>query len=466
MMRTRERLLLATLLMAASSSTSAATRPNIVFIVADDLGWTDLGSFGSGYYQTPHIDQLAATGMKFTSAYANPNCAPTRASLLTGRYTPRHGVMTVGSPERGSAEFRKLTPPKNTTELSPDEITFAEVLHDAGYVTAHMGKWHMGTGRYAPEAHGFDINIAGNGAGHPESYFSPYENPDLKDGRDGEYLTDRLTEEAVAFIESQSDERPFLLYLAYFTVHTPIQPRPDRAAKYGSRPAVGGHGNPSYAGMVDALDAGVSRVLEAVEASATSENTVVLFVSDNGGLGGYDMAGGKNFTDNAPLRGGKGMLYEGGVRVPLIVRWPGVTLPGSVSDEPVICVDLFSTVIDIAGLDPPTDRPIDGISILALLNGAKTLNRDAIYWHFPAYLEANRDGSTWRTTPAGAVRVGRYKLIEFFESGTVELYDLETDISETHDLAASSPELTARIHQKLEAWRKTMNAPMPELRNP
>lgn len=331
MMRTRERLLLATLLMAAASNTSAATRPNIVFIVADDLGWTDLGSFGSGYYQTPHIDRLAATGMKFTSAYANPNCAPTRASLLTGRYTPRHGVMTVGSPERGRAEFRKLRPPKNTTELSLDEITFAEVLHDAGYVTAHIGKWHLGTGRYAPEAQGFDINIAGNGAGSPKSYFSPYENPDLTDGRDGEYLTDRLSDEAVAFIESQSDEKPFLLYLAYFTVHTPIQPRPDRAAKYETRPAVGGHGDPSYAGMVDALDAGVSRVLEAIEAIGATENTVVLFVSDNGGLGGYDMAGGKNFTDNAPLRGGKGMLYEGGVRVPLIVRWPGITQPGSVA---------------------------------------------------------------------------------------------------------------------------------------
>ncbi len=218
--------------------------------------------------------------------------------------------------------------------------------------------------------------------------------------------------------------------------------------------------------MVDALDAGVSRVLEAIEAIGASENTVVLFVSDNGGLGGYDMAGGKNFTDNAPLRGGKGMLYEGGIRVPLIVRWPGVTQPGSVSDEPVICVDLFNTVIEIAGLDIttnwPTDRPIDGISIVALLKGAKTLNREAIYWHFPAYLEANRDGSTWRTTPAGAVRAGRYKLIEFFEGGTVELYDLEADISELHDLAASRPELTARIHQKLEAWRKTLNAPMPE----
>ena len=227
-----------------------------------------------------------------------------------------------------------------------------------------------------------------------------------------------------------------------------------------------GHGNPSYAGMVDALDAGVGRVLEALEAIGASENTVVLFVSDNGGLGGYDMAGGKNFTDNAPLRGGKGMLYEGGVRVPLIVRWPGVTPAGGVSDEPVICVDLFNTVIDIAGLSPPADRPIDGISIVALLRGAKTLNREAIYWHFPAYLEANRDGSTWRTTPAGAVRMGQYKLIELFETGTIELYDLETDISEKRDLSESSPELTARIHQNLEAWRETMNAPMPEPRKP
>ncbi len=472
------------------AATGERTEPhlNIVLIVADDLGWADLGSYGSRYYQTPNLDRLAMRGVKFTAAYANPNCAPTRAALMTGRYGPRTGVYTVNSGARGRPEFRHLTPPKNVTALPLGEVTIAEVLHDAGYVTAHMGKWHLGGRGHLPTDQGFDINIGGHEAGSPPGgYFSPYANPLLPDGPDGEYLTDRLADEAVAFILAANRQEPFFLHLSFHSVHTPVQPKPELMEPYRDRDPVGGQGRPDYAAMVAALDQAVGRVLQSIQDAGIGSRTAVIFLSDNGGVGGYAAAGVDSpleLTSNAPLRGGKGMLYEGGVRVPLIVSLPGAleaggnpeapvdqdsaatpgTGPGSVLDHPVMCVDLFPTILELAGIAVPDQIPIDGISILPLLldrDSEVAFERGPIYWHFPGYLAARAETGAWRTTPAGAIRMGGYKLIEFFETGRIELYDLIEDIRERHDLAAAEPDVTRRLLEELKSWRSRLDAPMP-----
>jgi arylsulfatase A-like enzyme len=443
-----------------------AERPNIVFIFADDLGWTDLGCYGSEYYETPHIDRLCRQGMKFTSAYTNgPNCAPTRACLLSGQYGPRHGVYTVGTGERGREQYRKLIPPPNRTDLPLETVTLAETLQAAGYVTAHMGKWHLGSGANGPTGQGFDVNIAGNQAGAPRSYFSPYRNPDLSNGPAGEYLTDRLTAEAIKFIEANR-ERPFFLYLSHYAVHTPLQAKPELIEKYKRKGRKGGHNNPTYAAMIESLDESVGRILDALEELKLAERTLVIFYSDNGGLGGYRAAGvpgGQNVTDNAPLRGGKGMLYEGGIRVPLIVRLPGLVAPGSTCDEPIVTLDFYPTLAELAGAPHDPNYVLDGVSFVSLLKsaGQASLGREAVYWHFPGYLQANANRGTWRTTPAGAIRSGDYKLIEFFEDRRVELYDLKDDLQESQNLAAELPERTAQLRERLHHWRTELNAPMP-----
>ncbi len=439
--------------------------PNIVLLVADDLGWTDLGAYGSTYYETPYIDSLAREGLKFSAAYANPNCAPTRAALMTGRYSPRTGIYTVGSGDRGLDEFRLLRAVENKTTLALDEVTFAERLQAAGYRTAQMGKWHLGEGPNRPEAQGFDVSIAGNASGSPRGgYFSPFKNPQLPDGPEGEHLTDRLAAEAVEFITANQDQ-PFLLYLPFYSVHTPIQAKPELTEKYAAKTTVAGHRNPKYAAMIETLDSAVGRVLGALDDLALADNTVVMFYSDNGGLGGYARAGvdAREVTDNAPLRGGKGMLYEGGVRVPLIVRWPGVTPPSATAIDPVMCVDFFPTLLEIAGVRPGGDREIDGRSFLSVIRTGRSLEpRPPIYWHFPGYLQGNAAVGAWRTTPAGAIRVDDYKLIEFFETGETELYNLEDDISERNDLARAEPAKAAELQQQLSDWRARLNAPMPQ----
>ena len=446
------------------------SRPNIILIMADDLGWTDLSSFGSKYYETPNIDSLAAAGMKFTSAYACPHCAPTRAALMSGRYCPRTGVYTVGSGARGLDKFRKMIPAPNKTDLPLGEVTIAEALKAAGYTTAHMGKWHLGDGEYLPTNQGFDLNIAGNERGAPGrgGYFSPYDNPNLPDGPEGEYLTDRLSEEAVRFITANKDKL-FFLYLPYYAVHTPITGKPALIAKWKRKKPVGGHGNPAYAAMIDSLDQGVGRVLATLDRLNLSDNTVVMFYSDNGGVGGYERAGvamNVEITDNAPLRGGKGMLYEGGVRVPLIVRYPGVAAPGSVCEEPVINVDFHPTLLEIARAKGDPGRQLDGTSFLSLLRSPEKAagERPPLYWHFPGYLQGKEDIGAWRTTPAGVIRVGDYKLLEFFETGTIELYNLKDDISEENNLAGKMPDKAKDLHRKLIAWRKATNAPMPVMK--
>ncbi len=438
-------------------------KTNIVFIMADDLGWRDVGFMGSRFYDTPNLDRLAGEGMVFTDAYANaPNCAPTRASLLTGQYSPRHGVITVNSSERGESFRRKLIPVENKLELGPDAVTIAEILDDAGYATASVGKWHLGDDpETGPVSQGFGLNVGGYHLGHPRSHFSPYSNPALPDGPPGEYLGERLTNEAVEFLRANRDQ-PFFLYLPFYNVHTPIQPRPELVERYRTRAPDGDQRNPEYAAMVEAMDSCVGRVLAALDELKLADDTVVFFFSDNGGH--------LKYTDNSPLRGGKGMLQEGGIRVPLIVRAPGRTVAGSRCGVPVIGVDFLPTMLELAGVSPQRGLALDGTSIVPLLDGAAELPREAIFWHLPVYLEnwsySDIRDPHWRLTPSGAVRAGRWKLIEHFEDWSVELYDLEHDVGETHNLADSHPAERDRLRSLLRQWRKDVGARVPVERNP
>lgn len=430
--------------------------PNIVFILADDLGWTDLGCMGSKYYETPNIDRLAAAGMKFTNAYTcGPNCAPTRACLISGKYTPRHGIYTVSTGARGQEQARKLVPAPNKTELPLEEITVAQALKQAGYATAMFGKWHLGNGpAHHPGKRGFDEAIVSAGR-----HFNFTTVPKTRVNQDA-YLADFLTERAVDFIERHK-EKPFFLYLPHFAVHTPLEAKKDRIAKYQKKESVGGHGNPTYAAMIDSLDESVGRILDKLDQLKLTDNTVVFFSSDNGGVGGYGGIGSKNITDNAPLRGGKGMLYEGGFRVPLLVRWPGVVKPKSTCATNVCTVDFYPTLLAIAGAKGDAKQVLDGVSLVPLLRGEEIKPRP-IFWHFPGYLEADVKKGTWRTTPAGAVRVGPWKLIEFFEDGRLELYNTANDIGEKTNLADQLPERVKEMHQRMLDWRKQTGAPMPQ----
>lgn len=431
------------------------------------MGWRDLGCYGSEYYETPNIDRLAGQSMVFSAAYTcGPNCAPTRASLMSGQYTPRHGIFTVDSSERGPKHLRKLIPQQNKTALDGRIVTIAEAIKPAGYVSASMGKWHLGNDpAHGPIGQGFDVNIGGYEAGHPRSYFSPYKNPALRDGPKGEYLTDRLTEEALKFIEANRD-KPFFLYLPHYAVHTPLQAKEAMIVKYKAKKPSNGQGNPTYAAMIESTDQGVGRIVGKLDELGLTDDTIVIFSSDNGGVGGYQALGikGGEITSNAPLKGGKGMLYEGGIRVPLFIRWPGVVEPGSQCDEPVITVDFYPTLIEMAGAKRPAGQPLDGHSIVPLLKGDAAFGRDAIYWHFPAYLQGG--GGTWRTTPAGAVREGQWKLIEFFEDSRLELYNLAQDIGEKENLAKKMPVKTQELYNRLKNWRKSVGASVPTRPNP
>mgnify|MGYP001158165539 FL=1 len=460
-------------------------KPNIVFILIDDMGWRDVGFMGSTYYETPAIDQLAAQGVVFTSAYANaPNCAPTRASLMSGQYTPRHGIYTVAPSARGDTRDRKLLVEETETTLDLEVVTIAEALKTAGYSTASVGKWHLGGPGYLPTDQGFDVNIAGNARGSPPGYFWPYERennlgtllriPGLDEGgEEGEYLTDRLTDEALAWME-QHVGSPFFLYMTHYAVHTPIQAKPQLAQKYHGKAVSNGQQNSDYAAMIESVDNSVGRILAKLDEIGVADNTVVFFFSDNGGVG--------TITSMAPLRGMKGMLYDGGVREPMIVRWPGHTEPGSSVDTPVISVDFYPTILEMAGVDH-SEQIVDGLSIVPLLSADLPARGEAepsgrvaelavlaerpLFWHFPAYLEGNRNtDGPWRTTPAGAVRQGDYKLVEFFEDGSLELYDLGTDIGEVNNLAEQMPEKMRELHNLMIDWRDAIGAYVPKVLNP
>jgi arylsulfatase A-like enzyme len=434
-------------------------KPNIIFILADDLGYTDVACYGSKYYETPNIDRLAAQGIRFTSGQTcGPNCQPTRAALMSGQYGPRTGVYTVGNIERFDWRSRPLRPVDNVTQLPLEKITLAQSLKKAGYATALFGKWHLGEDEaHHPAQRGFDEAIVSAG-----QHFDFATNP-KSDHPPGTYLADFLTDKAVDFVRRHRDQ-PFFLCLHHFAVHAPHQAKTHLAARFKPKAPVGGHHDPTYAAMIASMDESVGRMAALLDELKLAENTLLIFTSDNGGVGGYVREGvkqGGDVTDNSPLRGGKGMLYEGGVRVPYIFRWPGHIPAGTTCGTPITSVDLYPTLLDIAGAPRPANYPLDGTSYFKLLTsgGKASLDRDAIYWHFPGYLGAGV--GSWRTTPAGVIRAGDWKLIEFFEDGRLELYNLRDDLSETKNLAAKEPDKVNELRAKLVAWRKEVGAPMP-----
>ena len=434
---------------------AAPAKPNLVFILADDLGYTDLGCFGSRYYETPNIDRLAAQGLKLTNHHHCQNCAPTRAALMSGQLGPRTGVYTVGGIGRFDWSMRPLRPVDNIENLPLDRDLIAQQLKAAGYATAMFGKWHLGqTGDYHPAKRGFDEAIVTMG-----KHFNFVTSPPV-DYPKGQYLADFLTDKAVDFIQRHKDG-PFFLYLPHFGVHSPHDAKPELIEKFKPKPPVGGHNNPTYAAMIASLDESVGRVMKTLEECGIAGNTVLMFASDNGGVGGYDREGLKagDITDNAPLRSGKGSLYEGGVRVPFVVRWPGNIPAGTVCEQPTIHVDLYPTFLELAGASKPR-QVLDGESLAPLLrNPSAALKRDAIFQHFPGYLGAGQNA--WRTTPVSLIQTGDWKLMEFLEDGHLELYNLRDDLGESKNLAVSMPEKAAELHGKLVAWRQQIHAPMP-----
>lgn len=437
---------------------AAPERPNIVLFFIDDLGWRDVGYMGSDFYETPHIDQLAQESMRFSSAYAAaPNCAPSRACLMSGQYTPRHGVYTVGDPARGNDRYRKLIPAQNNVVLADRFVTIAETLSQAGYRCASIGKWHLGK---SPRSQGFQVNIAGNQSGSPRGgYFSPYRNPQLSNGDPGEYLTDRLTAEACSFIKDNVDS-PFFLYLTHYAVHTPLQAKEEYKKYFEDKPAGKLHQHATYAAMVKSMDDSIGRVLQTLQEQKLEENTVVVFTSDNGGYGPA--------TTMKPLRGSKGMLYEGGIRVPLLIKWPGVTQAGSSSEEPVINLDLYPTFLDLTEIPVPQDYQLDGESLVPLLKDPQSsLKKRSMFWHFPAYLQKYQGmQQRFRTTPVSVIRQGDWKLLEFFEDGHRELYNTRSDIGETMNLIDSQPEKAAVLTNELHRWQKQVKAAIPSEPNP
>jgi arylsulfatase A-like enzyme len=423
-------------------------RLNVIVILADDLGWTDLACFGSDLHRTPNLDRLAREGMRFTHGYsACTVCSPTRAALLTGKYPARlHITDWIPGSRRANA---KLKVPDWTQYLPREEVTIATVLKQAGYATASIGKWHLGNKEQGyPDKHGFDLNIAGNEQGSPPTYFSPYRIPTLENGPDGEYLTDREGMEAVRFIEANK-ERPFFLYLPFHAVHTPLQAKKELIEEYQKLIQPGmRHTHALYAAMVQSLDEAVGRILTRLRELKLDERTLVVFTSDNGGLVL------RNTTTNVPLRAGKGSVYEGGVRVPWIVKWPGVTPPGSTCEEPIITLDLYPTLLQITGAkgDPKHNAAVDGLSLVPLLKDPKSkLDRQRLYWHYPHYHPGG-------ATPYAAVRERDWKLIETYEDDRVELYNLKEDPSEKTDLAAKEPERAKSLRDILHAWQKQVGA--------
>jgi arylsulfatase A-like enzyme len=445
-----------------SVAASAADKTNIIYILADDLGWTDLGCQGSKYYETPNIDRLASQGLRLTSYHNCQNCAPTRAALMTGQYAPRTGTYTVGGIDRFDWQTRPLRPVDNVQQLPLEKVTIAQALKQAGYATAMFGKWHLGNGaEYHPGRRGFDEAIVSNGR-----HFDFDTNPKTEYPK-GQYLADFLTDKAVDFIRRKKDG-PFFLYLPHFGVHSPHEAKEELIAKFKNKPGVGGHQNPVYAAMIASVDESVGRITAVLDELTLAENTVVVFSSDNGGVGGYVREGVKqagDITDNAPLRSGKGSLYEGGTRDAFIVRWPAKVKGGGTCDVPAIHVDVFPTLAQIGGAQPPSGQILDGESLVPLFeNPSGKLKRDAIYQHFPGYLGAGP--GSWRTTPVSLVHSGDWKLMEFLEDGRLELYNLKDDIGESKNLAQSMPDKARELHGKLVAWRKKINAPMPTPNKP
>lgn len=448
---------------------ASAKQPNFVFFLVDDLGYMDIGANNPNtFYETPNVDRLASQSVRFTNGYAaNPVCSPTRFSIMTGKYPSRANATNFFSGRRAG---RFLPAPLND-RMPLSEITLAEALKEAGYQTAFLGKWHLGPSeQFWPEKQGFDINVGGFSRGSPPGgYFAPYKNPRLEDGLKGEHLTTRLTDESLKIIEKFQD-KPFLLYLSFYTVHTPLQAPKDLVAKYqakaeklAGKPEFADEEqvwpvktprkvrilqkHPTYAAMIETMDTSVGRVLAKLKELGLEENTVVMFMSDNGGLSTSEGSP----TSNLPLRGGKGWLYEGGIREPFLIRWPGGAKAGTTCDVPVISTDFYPTILDIAGLDAKPTQHLDGVSLVPLLKDNGRIAERPLFWHYPHY--SNQGGM-----PGGAVRTGEYKLIERFEDGRVHLYNLRDDIGERVDLAKEQPDRVNKMRRQLHAWYKRVDA--------
>lgn len=441
-----------------NKSTSPATKPNIIVINVDDMGWKDLGFMGSQYYETPNIDFLASQGMVFTNGYAAAsNCAPSRACLMTGQWTPRHGVYTVSPSTRGKSEDRKLIPIKNTHTLSPEHDILPEILQDNGYITCHAGKWHLSDN---PLGYGFDVNIGGGHNGLPKSYYPPYKNVTIEKGK-SEYLTDLVMENALKFVDTIYS--PFFLYYSPYAVHTPIMPVDSLLPKYKNKKPWNGQGNPEYATMVDNLDRNIGLLIRKLKDKNLFDNTLIVFTSDNGGLYGI--------TKQKPLRAGKGSYYEGGIREPFFFVYNNKIKPNTKSEVPITNLDIFPTILIYAGVKD-SQLELDGNNLSFVLEGkAETFERP-LFWHFPIYLQAynvndneNRD-SLFRTRPGSVIRKGDWKLHYYFEDNGVELYNLLEDIGEQNNLASTYPEKKEELLGLLKKWWKQTNAPIPTEFNP
>ena len=466
-------------LLAVATSTLASgdekSPPNVVFFLVDDLGYMDIGANNPDtFYETPNIDQLSKSGMRFTDGYAaNPVCSPTRYSILTGKYPTRVDATNFFTGTRPG----KFRPAPLNNRMPLEETTLAESLKSSGYATFFAGKWHLGPSEeYWPEHQGFDVNQGGHNAGGPYSgkrYFSPFENPRLEDNTVGEHLPDRLAKEASKFIEQHKDE-PFLTYLSFYSVHTPLMAPPELVKKYKAkaerlgltdkeafgeeeklwgkpewegRPVRHLQNHATYAAMVEAMDQAVGRVLKQIDDLGLTEETIVILTSDNGGLStseGWP-------TSNLPLRGGKGWVYEGGIREAFMIRAPGITKPGTTSGEPVCSIDFYPTILDLCGQSPPAEKIVDGVSLKPLLRGEPTLDRESLYWHYPHY--SNQGGF-----PGGAIREGDWKLVERYEDGQVHLYNLQDDIGELNDVAEQNAERVAAMRDRLHRWYKEVDA--------
>ncbi len=457
------------LLLAFTAAGRAATAPektppNFVFILVDDMGWADGECFGSQFYRTPNLNRLAAEGMRFTSAYAAcAVCSPTRAALMTGK-APARLHITDWIAGEGTPQQSRFRVPDWQKHLPLEEVTLAEALKPMGYVSASVGKWHLGGTNFFPQQQGFDVNVAGGDIGHPASFFWPYGKegathrvPGLAErgGKTNDYLTDQLTDEAIKFITANR-AKPFFLYLPHYAVHSPLMGKAEIIEQFGERPGANGQSNRVYAAMLQSVDDSVGRILKTLAELQLDGRTVVVFTSDNGGAVHF---GKPPATSNAPLRSGKGFAYEGGLRVPLLVKAPGVTRAGSVSDVPVITQDWFPTLLALAGADAAASRTaLDGVNLVPLLQGQARLPRNELFWHYPHYWNGTN------VSPFSVARVGDWKLIRFYESDREELYDLRQDLSETNDLAAQQPEKRQELGARLDRWLKEVGAQMPVAR--
>lgn len=431
---------------ALTNPAAAADRPpNIVLILIDDMGWRDVGFMGNDFIETPHLDRLASRGMVFHAAYASaPNCAPTRACLMSGQYTPRHGIYTVVDPRQpNGSPWHRMLGSESRSELDPGVVTIAESLRGGGYATAFFGMWNLGRGRsgpVTPGGQGFDKVVFPENHGFAkDAYFSER----------GEYLSDRLMDSVIEFVE-QKREQPFFVYLPDHAVHAPFEPKPELLKKYEQKAAAGiDRGNdPALAATVEAVDQNVGRLMQTLERLKLTDNTLVIFTSDNGGSN----------SSTPPLRGGKGQLYEGGIRVPLVIAGPAVHTPGSTCEVPVASIDFYPTVLELAGIQPP-QQTLDGASLVPLLKGENKLTRDCMFWHFPCYV--GRNG------PVSAVRSGDWKLLQFFEDGgRRELYNLASDPSEQTNLANSNLRQLHQLTAILDEWQRATSAAIPTESNP